>query len=172
MACLITLFACQAHARTFNYVYAGNNLTQTPYFGRIAHLRNLTLTVSSPTELPANTCSDLPLTSLTALSDGRDTLASLAASGFVIETVSWISLCAGVTGNDIVSWVVGLGFTGTRQHHDKNALYTAGTQSAMTQRMPWFDLVVWQHGLGYKTKDRWDWNTTAPGTWQVQAVDK
>ncbi len=166
------LFCQNVNAKTFNYLYNGNKLTRTPYFGRIAHLRNLTLTLSSPTELPANTCSDLPLTSLTALSDGRDTLASLAAAGLTIEPESSISLCAGATGKNIVSWVVSLGFTGAQQHHDRNAIYTAGTQSSMTQGMPWFDAVFAEHGRGYHSKERGDWNATAAGTWQVQRGDK
>lgn len=169
----VGMLCCQpVNAKTFNYLYAGNKLSHIPYFRRLAHLRNLSLTFSSPTELPANACTSLPLTSLTALSDGRDTLASLTASGLVIETSSSINLCTGASGKEIVSWVVGLGFTGTHHQHDNHALYLAGTQSAMTQGMPWFDSVVWQHGLGYKTKDRGDWNTTSAGSWQVQRGDK
>jgi hypothetical protein len=158
-------------AQTFNYVYTGNKLTKSPYYRRIPDVRQLSLTVSSPTELPANACTNLPQTALTALSDGRDTLASLAAAGFTLAGSS-ISLCTDAEGKSVTSWVLDLGFTGSSEHHNKNTVYTAYTDSVMTQGRPWFDSVGLEHGLGYKTKFRFDWNTTATGTWQIQRGDK
>jgi hypothetical protein len=133
IAALVTA-AHVAQAKTFELLYTGNRLTRTPDYRAIKHAKKILITVSSDRPFPANTCFDVPFQEVTSMTDGVDTLQTLAAAGYTQYPGNYtFNLCSDASGRHILSWTVVIPFTAPTQFGNDQNGYAAGTFSSPPQ---------------------------------------
>ena len=167
IAALVTA-AHVAQAKTFELLYTGNRLTRTPDYRAIKHAKKILITVSSDRPFPANTCFDVPFQEVTSMTDGVDTLQTLAAAGYTQYPENYtFNLCSDASGRHILGWTVEIVFSAPTQFGDDQNFYGAETFSSPPEGL--YDQSVFDI---YKALNKQifydDGNTATPGSWEFR----
>jgi hypothetical protein len=157
-----------AQAKTFELLYTGNRLTRTPDNRAIKHAKKILITVSSDRPFPANTCFDVPFREVTSMTDGVDTLQTLAAAGYTEYPGNYtFNLCSDASGRHILGWTVEIPFLAPAQFGDDQNGYAVETFSSPPEGF--YDQIFFEiFKKANKPISYDDSNTVAPGSWEFR----
>jgi hypothetical protein len=173
-ACAVMLVTGAASAKTYQLTYVGKKLTRADDRNALRGAKRLILVLESATPYRKSTCFNLPLTDLASLTDGVDTLASLAASGYILSApTSSISLCTDDRGKQIVSWQIVFEFSAPPQGGAEGAEYYLVSYSTPLEHGGYSDEVDFrtQHKKNGRINQHADYNVVTAGTWRYKVLD-
>ncbi len=163
-----------ASAKTYQLTYTGNRLSVLGDYRPIRHAKRVVLVMESSTPYPKNECFTLPVTALSSLSDGADTMASLQAAGYTLNPpTSSISLCTDAGGKQVVSWQIMFEFDAVPQGGAYADEYYLSSLSAPPHNPSVYDAAVFrtQNKKGGRVNYRGDGNLVSAGTWRYKVLD-
>jgi hypothetical protein len=172
--CAVMLVTGAASAKTYQLTYTGKKLSRAEGAKAIKGVNRVILVLDSATPYPKSTCFNLPLTDLASLTDGVDTLASLAASGYVLSApTSSISLCTDARGKQIVSWQIVFEFDAPPQGGAEGAEFGLVSYSTPLEHGGYYDEADFrtQHKKNGRIDQHADDNVMAAGTWRYKVLD-
>jgi hypothetical protein len=163
-----------ACGKTYQLTYTGNQLAVASGMKPIKHAKRLILVFASSAPYPKNSCFSLPYTALASLTDGADTLASLAAAGYIVNSPTYISLCTDASGKQVQTWQIEYGFYANSQYQKgRYNYYEVFSYSTPPHGDTYYDMAsfVIQGKDRGKLKYFGDNNTVSSGTWRYKVLD-
>jgi hypothetical protein len=173
-ACAVMLVTGAASAKTYQLTYTGKRMSDPLGYKPIRNARKVVLAFESPIPYPKNSCFNLPLTDLTSLTDGADTQASLAASGYILDNNdSSILLCTDASGKRILSWQIAFEYSADLQQNLYAGQFNLSSASTPPQGYRDYDAVVFrtQKKKGGRVSYHAMSNQVAAGNWRYKVLD-
>jgi hypothetical protein len=119
-----------AHGATYELMFTGQHLTAKPGVPPVPGVKKLVFGFSVPA-IPAGQCAQSMTVLPTSFTDGRNTLASLAAAGYLESPGDFtLNICISKNGKGISSWFADLTF------YKKVPPYEVDTYEAQVGYMP------------------------------------